>query len=519
MNEQANSYDLVPYESHPFRHTHPNHLATIGILSGMRPAPVTHCRVLELGCAAGGNLIPMAVQFPDSRFVGVDLSAREVAEGVVTIERLGLNNIEIRHANILEIDEAFGNFDYIIAHGVFSWVPPEIQDGMFRIIAQRLNPHGIAFISYNCNPGWYMRGLVRDMMRYHALNFSSHKIQTRQARVLLDFLASSVAKDGNAYSGLLRQEVEFLRHHSDDYLFHEHLEALNIPLFFHQFMEKAGAHRLQYLAEANIRTMMASNLPDGVEKALRVMATDQVQMEQYMDFLRNRSFRETLLCHEPIRVVREFTTEPIRRLWVASTLEAPGSSPIHTEEPLTFRTPEGSLTTKVPLMKAAYTCLRQAWPQSLSFEQLFDKATDMLRATHFQKWTADDRGVLASRLMSTYLSSDLIRLHAAPQPFVTFLSERPVACPLARRQSGSGMKVTNRRHEVVGLNPVQQALLPALDGTRSRADLLTLLTERTVRDHLHLRAATEQPEGTKAGIAKALDNTLQEFVTWSLLVG
>ena len=120
LPDAVNSYDLVPYESNPFSQTHPNRLGAIATLFGMRVAPPTYCRVLELGCAAGGNLIPMAVQLPESKFLGIDLSLRQVKEGQETIGRLGLKNIELRHANILDVSEADGKFDYLICHGVFS---------------------------------------------------------------------------------------------------------------------------------------------------------------------------------------------------------------------------------------------------------------------------------------------------------------------------------------------------------------------------------------------------------------
>ena len=69
-------YDAVPYESKSFPQTHPDRLATLGRLFGMNPAPVTHSRVLELGCAGGGNLIPMAFHLPENDFLGIDLSHR-----------------------------------------------------------------------------------------------------------------------------------------------------------------------------------------------------------------------------------------------------------------------------------------------------------------------------------------------------------------------------------------------------------------------------------------------------------
>src|SRR5262245_28858455 len=117
------AYDDVPYPSLPSRRTHPAHLAAIGRLRGLAPPPVRRCRVLELGCAAGGNLLPMAADLPDSTFVGVDVSARQVEAGQRALGQLGLTNIELRRLNLLEAGDELGTFDYILCHGVYSWVP------------------------------------------------------------------------------------------------------------------------------------------------------------------------------------------------------------------------------------------------------------------------------------------------------------------------------------------------------------------------------------------------------------
>src|SRR5262245_55529309 len=154
-----NSYDEVPYESHPFAQTHPDHLATVATLFGMRPAPVARCRVPELGCASGGNLIPMAEQLPQSQFLGVDLSARQVDDGRRVLGPLGLTNVELRHASILDVDDGYGPFDYVLCHGVYSWVPPAVQDKILDVCAHNLAPQGVGYISYNTYPGWHMRGM------------------------------------------------------------------------------------------------------------------------------------------------------------------------------------------------------------------------------------------------------------------------------------------------------------------------------------------------------------------------
>src|ERR1700687_6319372 len=154
MPNEPTSYDLVPYESRSFVETRPDHLAIIATLFGLEPPAIDRCRVLELGCSHGTNLIPMAAGSPGSSFVGIDLSARQIAEGQKSATARGLTNIQFKHLNILDINESLGRFDYIVCHGVFSWVPPVVQEKIFSICVTQLAPNGIAFVSYNTYPGW-----------------------------------------------------------------------------------------------------------------------------------------------------------------------------------------------------------------------------------------------------------------------------------------------------------------------------------------------------------------------------
>src|SRR5438067_313897 len=167
MSDAATSYDAVPYESLPFVDTHPSRVAAVARLHGLNPPAVERCRVLELGCAHGSNLIPMAVTLPESRFVGIDLSRRQIADGQNVVAALGLTNIDLQPLSILDVDEKLGVFDYVICHGVYSWVPAEVQRKILDICARQLSPDGVALVSYNTYPGWFVRQMVRELMLYH----------------------------------------------------------------------------------------------------------------------------------------------------------------------------------------------------------------------------------------------------------------------------------------------------------------------------------------------------------------
>src|SRR5437762_7081549 len=220
----VNTYDEMPYEGHAYAQTHPSRLAVVATLFGLDPPPVETCRVLELGCASGGNLIPMAEGLPGATFAGIDLSTRQVTEGQQFIEKLGLTNLTLRHASITDVDESFGKFDYVLAHGVFSWIATDVRERLLDVCAKHLAPGGVAYVSYNTYPGWHMRGMIRDMMQYHATRFATPQLRVQQARALLDFLAQSVRQEG-PYSVLLKTELENIRHQADHYLYHEHLET------------------------------------------------------------------------------------------------------------------------------------------------------------------------------------------------------------------------------------------------------------------------------------------------------
>ena len=316
------AYDAFPYRSLPFAQSHPDRLATLATLFGVTPAPLARCRVLEIGCASGGNLIPIAATLPQSRCVGVDFSEVQIAEGRADVAALGLENIELVHADLRNFDGGGETFDYIIAHGVFSWVPRDVQDRVFAVCAGMLAPDGVAYISYNALPGWQTRGAIRDAMRYHASRFADPATRVLQARAVLDFLAESMQSDKTGYGAGLRDEAARLRQQPDFYILHEHLTEVNQAFYFHEFMARAAAHGLRYLGETEIKLMLTHDLAPNVVAMLSRVAPDLLQREQFLDFLRNQMFRQTLLVREATTLNRTLSPERVLGLYVATKATA-----------------------------------------------------------------------------------------------------------------------------------------------------------------------------------------------------
>lgn len=517
----ASSYDDCPYESHPYRLTHPDHVAAVATVFGMTPAPIERCRVLELGCAGGGNLIPVAASFPGSRFVGIDLSARQVADGQKVVSALGLGNIELRPLSILEVDRDFGQFDYIICHGVFSWVPRAVQDKILEICSRNLAPQGVAFVSYNTYPGWHMSGTIRDMLCYHARRFTEPQDRATQARALLNFLVESVGNQQAAYGSLLKEGLEVFRRVNDSYLLHEYLEEVNEPLYFHQFVERAQASGLQYLAEAEVHTMVAGRFGAEVAGMVEKLSSDCIEMEQFLDFLRNRKFRQTLLCHRDVALQRKVGPARLWRLCVASALKpvSPGpdvSSPTAEE----FRNPLGRTASSTdPALKAALVHLVDQWPQAVPFTDLIEAVRARLGPAAPSNAVVDSESL--GRCLLQLYSANLVELHARRLPLVRDIANRPKASPLARHQASIGPVVTNQRHELISLNDLDRQVLLLLDGSRNRFALLEALTNRMANGAFTVQQAAQpvqSREGLRKALNDALDQSLAGFMNRALLV-
>jgi methyltransferase-like protein/SAM-dependent methyltransferase len=481
------SYDTVPYPSLPYPQSHPDRLATLATLVGLHPPPVETCRVLELGCGSGGNLIPMGAALPHSHCVGVDLSPRHIAAGQAVLRAVGIGNVTLHQRNLLDLSPDFGEFDYIIAHGVYSWVPEAVQDQVLAICRHNLAPDGIAYISYNTYPGWRMFEMLRDMMRYHTWSIAEPHERVDQAITLLSFLSESIPEENRAFGDFLRVYIDFLERKmarageaGAAFLLHDELSDINTPVYFSQFVSHAAAHGLQYVSETDMSQVVLDGLPENTVATLRTMAGNFIEMEQYMDFLRGRTFRESLLCHQHMPLQRALNPAHLSALSFTSRARPVSDTPdIASDAVVAFHAERGgTITLGHPLSKAALVCLAEQWPQALAFDELAALAHERVHQAGgpLEEPANDNTSVLAATLLQIHLrDSRIVQMHTAPPRLATAREAYPLATPLARFQAQQSAEVTNQYHERVTLTPASRALLPFLDGQRSHADLQAVL--------------------------------------------
>jgi hypothetical protein len=431
------AYNQVPYINSPYAQTHPSRLFVMARLAGLDPPPVETCRVLEIGASEGENLIGMAIALPSAEFVGIELAEVPVARGQQTISDLELRNMRLLQMNLLDFGEDFGEFDYIIAHGMYSWTPPVVRDKILAIAEAHLHARGIAFVSYNTHPAGHMRKMLREMMLYHIGAETDARLKLERARELLRLIAIGRPEADALEKAVAAQAVELLER-TDSALFHDDLSEMYEPVYFHDFVAHAARHNLQYVSEASLPDSTPRNLDaDAVSWIREISSGDRIAEQQYFDFARTKRFRQTLLCHAGSEM-SEGTS--------AGCYASAGSLEI--EDGVFVSSAETRMSTKHPAPIAYMRRLIDIWPCSERIEP------------------AD--AALAQELHRV----GMIELHGF-QGMAVKPGEKPLASRFARYQAARGdPRVTTLGHRTLTLTDedARRSIL-LMDGTRDRAEL------------------------------------------------
>ncbi|MEL6106320.1 MAG: methyltransferase regulatory domain-containing protein [Planctomycetota bacterium] len=314
------------------------------------------------------------------------------------------------------------------------------------------------------------------MLTYHCQSFEEPEERVHQARALLQFLTESAEKD-TAFGTFLGEESELFNRVTDDYLFHDHLEGHNEAVYFHEFIERASGAGLQYLGEPFLGLMATRNFPDEVERTLQRVATDTIDVEQYMDFLRNRSFRMTLLVRQEHEIDRTISPERLNDLYLSAPLAPDSGDPFSL--PKIFDHGERRLEALDPATSETFSLLSERWPEHIAFEEIVGEVEQRLAGWPETDWEQpDDLGAYIAEHLIHCAVASLVFIHAMSPRFTTKVTDFPRAGAWARQQASEGKRVTNQKHEIVELDDPARWLLERLDGTSSIGQLANDLRER-----------------------------------------
>jgi len=431
----------------------------------------------------------------------------------------------------LDLDESYGKFDYIVCHGVYSWIPEEVQNKILEVCNKLLNPNGIAFVSYNTLPGWNMQRTIREMMMFHSEIFNTNNDKLQQAKLFLKFINNSLENSTTPYSSFLRDETKLLSAYTDSYVLHEYLGEINTGTYFHQFIEKAQKNHLNYLGDASIPSMFIGNLP--AKAAEKLQAIDNiVRSEQYMDFITNRKFRSTLLCHQNIPINRKIEFNNLKEFYTSLNIRPAIPKDkvdlTNEQENIGFyyeNLPDPFISTTSSIVKAILYVYSENISNPMKFEQVAREALKKLGKYQLNDFLAALEQHFIKFIFQGYLKIFSNKPHA-----ITIITEKPKTSEFARFQAKHAhfnntnlVSVTNRLNDMIGITVHEKYILEMLDGTHNIDDIKKQILEKLNSKLLTARDDKGQevldPKLLKEFTDYIVAITLEKFRINYLLVG
>jgi trans-aconitate methyltransferase len=444
-------YEAVPYRHGAVSDSHPARVGTIARLFGIAAAEPDRCRVLELGCGEGMNLLPLAERFPRSEFVGVDFSAKQIATAESARAACGIGNARFACADLRRWKPE-GAFDYIIVHGVYSWVPVEVRERLLSLCAESLTPNGVAYLSYNTLPGWGLPGAVRQFLLAEIAREAEPAAQMAHVARVLKAMEKALEGQPGSYAANLRDTIADMRAKAPELLFHDELAPVNEPCTFHEFTSHAARHRLHYLAEAHYATMQSSHLPAEMQAALGPLKPGFVRTQQFMDVLFQRWLRNSLLSRTPVPPDRTVNCAVMAEcaLGLRMTVDSAAVN-LAPGEPMRFTGMHGiQIEARGALEKAALSVLATAFPARLPFPVLCARANQALAEAGLPG--AQDFSLLHEFLHRLF-ALDVLDVMLCGSGEWLKTGAKPAPSALMRYQAANDLPLTNRWHEPVALTP------------------------------------------------------------------
>ena len=310
-------YADLGYLSQPFPYASAPFLESYARLLGLSPAPASTARILEIGSSYGGNLISQALFYPQATFTGIEIAPTQVSVGKTYIDQLGITNLNLLEGDVNESHDHLGTYDYIIAHGFYSWVDEETKNNFLRLCKEHLAENGILYMSYNTYPGWHKMDSVRALLEFanKDIDTLNHREKVRHGKTVASKLGALMLE----YDTVKNQQASFLQslrqtlQKQDCYVGHDHLEPVNTPVYFHQCMDHMAEHGFTYLCDCDLNL----SFPDVYDETLRTKLEelaphDPLAREQYIDFMLNTAFRKSLFTHKgatPKRITETSVTD------------------------------------------------------------------------------------------------------------------------------------------------------------------------------------------------------------------
>ena len=449
------------------------------------------------------------------------MSGKQIEKAREGVSELGLTNIDLRDCSVADVDESFGTFDYIIAHGIYSWVSEDVREKILEVCSRSLAKNGLAYVSFNTLPGWNMIKTIRDMMVYHTERLSDPASKIVQARQVLNFAIENTVGEDSVYKRILKTEAEVLKNTADNYLYHDHLEHHNEPCYFHDFMANAARVGLRYLGNSSLAGMYLGNHPKRVREIVGQI-NDIVRREQYLDFLTNRRFRSTILCHDSAHLSRTISRDRLEGLYYTSRYvpkDGLEKVDLSANAPTKFvnASRKAVLNVKSPVSIACLRVLAENFPHPLSVDEVVGKASERLNNARSEdavrRTFMDGAGNMVLK--------GAFEIASDPGSHTRKVSARPKGWPCAQYMARIKTNVPNVLHGNVGFGGHLKALVQILDGNRTVDEIFEAFLQDFLQGKLQYRqnekAVTDETE-LRSILKGHLQNRLQFLADNAFLV-
>jgi SAM-dependent methyltransferase len=475
------AYDSIPYLGVAVPLASPLHLSLCSLAARGPSPPLCGFRLAELGCGDGTSLIPLAFYHPGATFVGIDNSCAQLDSARSFRECLSLQNVHLVRRDVRDLEPSdFAPCDYVIAHGLYSWVSEDTRDVMLEFCQRALSPSGLAYISYNAQPGWATRRLVRETL-LRARSVREAPIEQKAYRAIEDAarLLEDLHSRDYASAILLAEELERVRNAKPGYVFHEYLAEVNDGFWLGQFVERARRHGLDYVCDAQFGRW-EGHVPDELKSKLAARGLDAIEQEETADLLCHRYFRASILCRADAPRSPVSRRDLVEQVYLATSLTAK-SDPFDLTHGAVerFRGAGGiEVTIGASVTKAAVLLMAAQWPAGSKLEQLCEKSTELL-AEHGFETPADPRSQLIDDLIPLFEAGQ-VDFHLREPSFGTEIRDYPRVHALARFEAAHRDSLTTPYHVPLAFDPQTLALVRTLDGSRSLSQLQHVFGDKLV---------------------------------------
>ncbi|MBK9152855.1 MAG: methyltransferase regulatory domain-containing protein [Chloracidobacterium sp.] len=466
----------MPYRSGVFPLNRPDRIGAVAAIHGVAVSDVERCRVLELGCGDGVTLLSIAHSMPTSECIGVDLLSVRIAEAKKYAAEIGLTNVSFRARDVMDLDpKELGQFDYVIAHGLYSWVPDAVSERLLLIYRECLKPDGAGLISYNTFPGWHLRDLLRDAMRFADGATMKPAARAENAFEFVRQLVRSIASD-KPHQSILANELESASRKELSVLLYDELSENNRPCLFQTFVERLERSGLKYVAEIEPR------LPHGLIPEAQAMLDDAegdpIRREQLLDFLLCTRFRNSIVCRAENRISPDPLPDALENLYLTTNTAPPPHASLSDDSEVPFSRPDNStFTTNHAMTKSMLGLLSRRRPARVAFAEIRSHLASEFPDLGNAKF--ENELVRTKQFAIKLMRSAILDVGCFRPPIAATISSRPTASEFARWQAAAGWEyVTNMYGASFEIeNDLLRALIVVLDGSKGADEIPASILE------------------------------------------